>query len=272
MKPTVSLPCVRCSVSDWSYSTRGIQRTRSSKYDAPRPRFQSYLFYANINMKRSRNRVVRVEPVIGGTPLRSAHPTSSAARKRVGWAEAPSPTNRRNGLEMPDHRRWYVPVVNIFLYGRHGPPPTDIAHRVAVLLPARSPRRRSGLTGPSNWSPSSCFRTISIRSGAFHPATSGIQFAGGRIKDDFMRRYPKGGRQRDSAKCLPNQTPGERGIWQRRYWEHTVRDEEDLKRCVDYVHWKPKEARTRDQCPRLALVVVSPLRGIGGIHAGLGRG
>lgn len=42
----------------------------------------------------------------------------------------------------------------------------------------------------------------------------------------------------------------ERGIWQRRYWEHTVRDEEDLKRCVDYIHWNPKKhgyvTRVRD--------------------------
>ncbi|MCK1735122.1 transposase [Bradyrhizobium sp. 138] len=32
---------------------------------------------------------------------------------------------------------------------------------------------------------------------------------------------------------------GERGIWQRRYWEHTIRDEEDFVRHVDYVHINP---------------------------------
>ncbi len=31
----------------------------------------------------------------------------------------------------------------------------------------------------------------------------------------------------------------ERSIWQRRFWEHTCRDEDDLKRCVDYLHWNP---------------------------------
>ncbi|MBX3400161.1 MAG: transposase [Gemmataceae bacterium] len=30
-----------------------------------------------------------------------------------------------------------------------------------------------------------------------------------------------------------------RGVWQPRFWEHTVRDEDDLKRCVDYIHWNP---------------------------------
>jgi putative transposase len=32
---------------------------------------------------------------------------------------------------------------------------------------------------------------------------------------------------------------GERGIWQRRYWEHTLRDEGDLARHVDYIHFNP---------------------------------
>lgn len=32
---------------------------------------------------------------------------------------------------------------------------------------------------------------------------------------------------------------GERGIWQRRYWEHVIRDEQDFERHVDYIHWNP---------------------------------
>jgi REP-associated tyrosine transposase len=31
----------------------------------------------------------------------------------------------------------------------------------------------------------------------------------------------------------------ERGIWQRRYWEHTIRDEDDFARHVDYIHINP---------------------------------
>jgi putative transposase len=31
----------------------------------------------------------------------------------------------------------------------------------------------------------------------------------------------------------------ERGIWQRRYWEHQIRDEEDLRRHIDYIHFNP---------------------------------
>jgi len=31
----------------------------------------------------------------------------------------------------------------------------------------------------------------------------------------------------------------ERGIWQRRYWEHAIRDDGDLARHVDYIHFNP---------------------------------
>ena len=33
--------------------------------------------------------------------------------------------------------------------------------------------------------------------------------------------------------------PGERGIWQRRYWEHTIRDERDYATHMDYIHFNP---------------------------------
>jgi putative transposase len=36
---------------------------------------------------------------------------------------------------------------------------------------------------------------------------------------------------------------GERGIWQRRYWEHTIRDENDFARHIDYVHINPVKHR-----------------------------
>jgi putative transposase len=35
----------------------------------------------------------------------------------------------------------------------------------------------------------------------------------------------------------------ERGIWQRRYWEHTIRDEGDFARHIDYIHFNPVKHR-----------------------------
>ena len=31
----------------------------------------------------------------------------------------------------------------------------------------------------------------------------------------------------------------ENTIWQRRFWEHQVRDDEDLHRHLDYIHYNP---------------------------------
>ncbi len=32
---------------------------------------------------------------------------------------------------------------------------------------------------------------------------------------------------------------GERGVWQRRFWEHTIRDERDYESHINYVHINP---------------------------------
>ena len=54
------------------------------------------------------------------------------------------------------------------------------------------------------------------------------------IKSRFSRSLPKGERVSESRRGK-----GERGIWQRRYWEHTLRDEHDLARHMDYIHFNP---------------------------------
>jgi putative transposase len=55
-----------------------------------------------------------------------------------------------------------------------------------------------------------------------------------RIKSAFARQLPGG------ESVSPSRAgKGERGIWQRRYWEHTLRDEEDLVRHADYIHFNP---------------------------------
>ena len=41
------------------------------------------------------------------------------------------------------------------------------------------------------------------------------------------------------ARSASRAAKGERAIWQRRFWEHTVRDAADFARHVDYVHFNP---------------------------------
>ena len=54
------------------------------------------------------------------------------------------------------------------------------------------------------------------------------------IKIKFTRMVPNTERVSNSRK-----SKRERGIWQRRFWEHTIRDEDDYARHVDYIHYNP---------------------------------
>ena len=54
------------------------------------------------------------------------------------------------------------------------------------------------------------------------------------IKTAFSRDLPS-----TEDRSASRQGRHERGIWQRRYWEHLIRDEVDLSRHVDYIHMNP---------------------------------
>lgn len=54
------------------------------------------------------------------------------------------------------------------------------------------------------------------------------------IKACFSRSIEEGERISRSRRCK-----GERGIWQRRYWEYMIRDEPDYRRHLDYIHFNP---------------------------------
>jgi putative transposase len=61
---------------------------------------------------------------------------------------------------------------------------------------------------------------------------------------DFSSRWNliKSGFSRGLEAGLPSSSKlrkREKGIWQRRFWEHTIRDDADLERHVDYIHFNP---------------------------------
>ncbi len=56
------------------------------------------------------------------------------------------------------------------------------------------------------------------------------------MKRDFSCHYP--------VECEPPASESrlrrrERGLWQRRFWEHVIRNEQDLARHRDYIHYNP---------------------------------
>ena len=54
------------------------------------------------------------------------------------------------------------------------------------------------------------------------------------IKARFSRAIPN--RERRTTSRMRK---GERGIWQRRYWEHHIRDQRDYNAHMDYIHYNP---------------------------------
>ena len=54
------------------------------------------------------------------------------------------------------------------------------------------------------------------------------------IKMEFSKSL-----SRSEAVSEVRQRRGERGIWQRRFWEHLIRDERDFQAHMDYVHINP---------------------------------
>ena len=54
------------------------------------------------------------------------------------------------------------------------------------------------------------------------------------LKKAFTKSIPAG-EQRSAVRVRR----GERGVWQRRFWEHTIRDDRDYANHMDYVHFNP---------------------------------
>jgi putative transposase len=54
------------------------------------------------------------------------------------------------------------------------------------------------------------------------------------IKAGFSRRIPPG-----EIRKASRLKKGERGVWQRRFWEHMIRDQNDYANHVNYIHYNP---------------------------------
>jgi len=58
------------------------------------------------------------------------------------------------------------------------------------------------------------------------------------IKGIFTIEYLKAGGQ-DGVRSYSRMKKREAAIWQRRYWEHTIQDEDDYEKHFDYIHYHP---------------------------------
>jgi putative transposase len=55
------------------------------------------------------------------------------------------------------------------------------------------------------------------------------------IKSSFTRNYKGQGGNVSASRV----SKGERAVWQRRYWEHMITDEDDFIKHVEYIHYNP---------------------------------
>ncbi len=136
-------------------------------------------------------------------------------------------------MDMPSYRRAFLPggtwFFTVNLLERHG---NDLLVREIGLL--RETVRRVRIRHPFHihaWvvlpEHLHCVMTLP-------PGDSDFSRRWRLIKGGFSRALP--GTERRST---VRQAAGERGIWQRHYWEHLIRDEADYRRHVDYVHVNP---------------------------------
>ncbi len=140
---------------------------------------------------------------------------------------------------MPEYRRWYVPGGTFFF--------TLVTYNRRPILCADVARRclHEAIDKVRNAWP---FQTVAIVLLPDHlhavwtlpPGDADYSVRWKLIKAEFTRQY-LGTCGREVPPTVSRLRHGERAVWQRRFWEHTVRDESDLKRCVDYIHWNPKK-------------------------------
>lgn len=138
---------------------------------------------------------------------------------------------------MPDYRRWFVPGGTYFFtlvtHERYPFFKSDRACRLLgdVMRDVNAELPFKTVAVALLWDHLRCIWTLP--SGVADYSTRWKK-----IKSDFTRRWLESG-----GLELPvgwsRRARGERGIWQRRFWEHTSLEETDLELRFDYIHYNP---------------------------------
>jgi putative transposase len=148
---------------------------------------------------------------------------------------------------MPDYRRWYVPGGTYFFtvvtHGRRPILTTDVARKCL----------REAMQEEFDVRPVKVMAIVLLPDHlhaiwTLPPGDAEYSLRWSRIKERFTKSYlASGGTEAPVSKSRV--THRERGVWQRRFWEHVVRDEDDLKHCADYIHSNPvKHGLVKSPC------------------------
>ncbi|APZ95342.1 REP-associated tyrosine transposase [Fuerstiella marisgermanici] len=146
---------------------------------------------------------------------------------------------------MADYRRWLVPGGTFFF--------TVVTYARRPILITDDGRRflRNAIRSVQARHPFSLIATVLLPD-HWHlvmqlpPRDDRYSLRMKQIKAEFSEQWLKAGHSEAPVTAFQRKR-GERGIWQTRFWEHSVRDEMDLERCADYIHWNPRKHRLVDR-------------------------
>lgn len=138
---------------------------------------------------------------------------------------------------MSDYRRWYVPGgVGFFTVVTYGRRPLFVDERAKNLLGAAFRRIREELP----------FETIAVALLHDHlhavwklpRGDDDFSTRWKRIKREFTRDWLEAGGS-EAEVTSSERRRGNRGVLQKRFFEHQVQSEEELERICDYIHYNP---------------------------------
>lgn len=138
---------------------------------------------------------------------------------------------------MSDYRRWYVPGGTYFFtvvcYARH-----PFFHSLTAIQQLGDAMRE--IRDELPWSTLACVLLPDHLHAVWTLPSGDSDFSTRwqNLKSTFTRTWLDSGGY--EVPVTPAQKKkGNRGIWQKRLWEHLVRDEEELDAMVDYIHYNP---------------------------------
>jgi putative transposase len=138
---------------------------------------------------------------------------------------------------VPEFRRWYVPGGMYYF--------SVVTYRRAPIFQERKARAdfAEAIRQTRRERPFQIFAMVLLHDHlhcvwTLPPGDDGYSTRWKRLKAEFTSRWlGSGGVEQPRSRSRVKK--GERGVWQRRFWEHVIRDEDDLAHCCDYIHFNP---------------------------------
>ena len=148
---------------------------------------------------------------------------------------------------MPNYRRAYIPGGTFFFtivtYGRNPIFANQAARRILGNVFREAIAQWPMTVNAIVLLPEHMHMICSLPSG-----DDGYSKRIGWIKKEFTKRWLDAGGH-EAAVSPSKHKERRRGIWQPRFWEHTIEEDDDFDNHFDYIHWNPVK-HGHVECPR----------------------